>query len=502
MRSHVAETVTAEQLRGGFKYFVGDGVCSQSMNTLTQGAILVGFALKLGASNSVIGLLSAIIALTQLVQIPSIYLVERLKDRRAICVGASAGSRVLLLVMGMIPFFFSAQLGVIFLLMVLLLNTSISSVSTCSWNSWMHDLIPKDQLGSLFSKRITYAYAVSIPIFLASGFLVDRIGYSWLFFSGFAFGMTGLLFLSHIPETHLSPGEKDQKILRQIVQPFKDLNFRKLIVFLAVWNFAVNLASPFFTVYLLVVLGYDMSTVVIFNILSLLMNIAFLQVWGRVSDRFSNKSVLGVCGPLYILCILLFPFTTMPGAYALTIPLLTVIYLFIGISTAGITLASQNIGLKLAPEGQATAYLAANSFVNSLAAGFSPVLGGVLADLLAGTRLTWNWTWTTTGGYLEFQALNLNNWGIIFIIAVILGIYSIHRLAMVQESGEVKEKVVVGELMSEIRHGIRNSSAAIGIQRMVEFPYSHLRRPKVKENAGALKNGVQEPSGRSGEHRN
>lgn len=34
------------------------------------------------------------------------------------------------------------------------------------------------------------------------------------------------------------------------------------------------------------------------------------------------------------------------------------IHIFMGISTAGATLASGNIGLKLAPKGQATAYLA------------------------------------------------------------------------------------------------------------------------------------------------
>jgi MFS family permease len=485
-RFAVKDSLTEEELRKGFKYFVGDGICSQSMVTLTQGAILVGFALKLGASNSVIGLLSAIIALTQLIQIPSIYLVERFKVRRAICVSASAGSRILLLFMGTIPFLFSAQLGVIFLLIALLLNTGIGSISSCSWNSWMHDLIPHDQLGSLFSKRIALAIAVSIPVFLASGFLVDYskilfptfelFGYSILFFSGFAVGMVGLYFLSHIPETRMSPGDKDQKFLRQILQPFKDLNFRKLIVFLAVWNFAVNLASPFFTVYLLVVLGFEMSTVIIFNVLSLVMNIAFLQLWGRFSDRFSNKSVMGVCGPLFIICIFLFPFTTMPGFYILTIPLLFAIYLFIGISTAGITLASQNIGLKLAPRGKATAYLAANSFISSLAAGFSPVIGGVLADTLAGARLSW--TWSTANGQLSFQTLNLNNWGIVFIIAVLIGVYSIHRLAMVQEAGEVKEEVVVRELVHEVRKGIRNASSAVGLQRMIEFPYALIRRLK------------------------
>lgn len=474
----ITDTVTPEQLSRGFKYFVGDGICSQSMLTLTQGAILVGFALKLGASNSIIGLLSAIIALTQLIQIPAIYLVERFRVRRAICVFASFGSRMFLLFIALIPFLFSSELAVVFLLVALLLNTGIGSISGCSWNSWMHDLIPPKQLGSLFSRRIVLATAVSIPLFIASGFLIDYsnilfpssvlFGYSVLFFSGFAFGMIGLYFLSHIPETRMLPADKNQKFLSQIFQPFKDLNFRKLIVFLGVWNFAVNMASPFFTVYLLNVLRFEMSTVVILSVLSLLMNIAFLQLWGRFTDRFSNKSVLGLCGPLFIVCILLFPFTTMPGYYVLTMPLLVVIYVFIGISTAGITLASQNIGLKLAPSGKATAYLAANSFVSALAAGFSPVLGGVLADLF-------------------------DNWGLVFIIATSIGVYSIHRLAMVQESGEVKEEVVIRELISEARKGIRTMSSAAGLQRMIEFPYTLIRRLKPSRPSKPSKSSKQRP---------
>lgn len=56
----------------------------------------------------------------------------------------------------------------------------------------------------------------------------------------------------------------------------------------------------------------------------------------------------------------------MPEKHMFTFPLLIIIHIFMGISMAGVTLASGNIGLKLAPKGGATAYLAANSLVNSL----------------------------------------------------------------------------------------------------------------------------------------
>jgi len=43
-----------------------------------------------------------------------------------------------------------------------------------------------------------------------------------------------------------------------------------------------------------------------------------------------------------------------------------------GVAMAGVTLASGNIGLKLAPKGEATVYLASSNLVNSIAAGIAP----------------------------------------------------------------------------------------------------------------------------------
>jgi MFS family permease len=77
----------------------------------------------------------------------------------------------------------------------------------------------------------------------------------------------------------------------------------------------------------------------------------------------------------------------MPEKYVLTMPLLIIIHIFMGISTAGVTLASGNIGLKLAPKGQATSYLAANSLVNSVSAGVAPILGGSFVDFFNGLQL-------------------------------------------------------------------------------------------------------------------
>jgi MFS family permease len=481
MTSAVKDTLTEAEVQSGLRAVIRDGLASQAMVTFAGGVFLVAFALKLGASNVVIGLLAAIPPLAQLIQIPSIVLVEKIRKRRPISLFGSATSRIFWLLIALSPIILPMKAGLSFLIVALFLNAAFGAVSNSGWNSWMRDLIPQDRLGSFYSRRMSLATGLSIPLGLAAGLYIDYwkklfpdyeiYGYSVLFFLGFIAGMLGVYFISTIPEPQMAPMKEGFHFFRMILQPFRDSNFKSLIMFLGSWNFAVNLAAPFFTVYMLKRLQMDMSFIIALTLLSQIMNLAFLRIWGTFSDRFSNKSVLGVSGPLFIACILAWTFTTMPEKYILTIPLLVAIHIFMGICTAGVTLASGNIGLKLAPKGQATAFLAANSVVNSLAAGIAPILGGKFADFFAGRELSWTLKWTSPGRELAVTTFHLQQWDFFFFFAFLIGLYSIHRLAMVKEVGEVEEKIVVHELVSEVRRRMLDVSTVGGLRQMVNFPF-------------------------------
>ncbi|NJD77327.1 MAG: MFS transporter [Candidatus Methanoperedens sp.] len=485
MRFEVKDKLTEEEIENGLKGVIKDGLASQALTTLTGGIFLVAFALELGASNVIIGLLAAIPPLAQLIQIPSIYLVEKYRNRCKISVLASALSRTFWLPIALIPFIFSPQEGLIFLVIAVLLYLILGSVGGCSWNSWMCDLVPMDKLGLFFSKRMFYATVVGIVLSIAAGIYIDYWkklfpgyalqGYSVLFFLGFLAGMIGVYYLSTIPEPRMMPVNGKIDFLKLILQPLRDANYKQLIIFLGSWNFAVNLAAPFFTVYMLMVLKMDISSIVALAILSQVMNLSFLRIWGRFSDKFSNKSVLAVSGPLFLISIFAWAFMTTASKYQLTIPLLIVIHIFTGISTAGVSLASGNIGLKLAPKGQATAYLASNSLVNSFAAGSAPILGGRFADYLAGQKLFFTLTWASPTKELNLQTLYFEHWDFLFLFAFFIGLYSLHRLAMVKEKGEVEEKVLVHEFIVELRNGMRNFSTAGGLRQLTKFPYSIVR---------------------------
>jgi MFS family permease len=479
------ETLDENQVQSALKYIIRDGVASQAVGILTGGAFLIAFAVKLGASNLVIGLLAAIGPLSQLLQLPSIFLVEKIRNRRLITVIAAALSRLCWLIIALSPFLFPARMAIVVLLILLVAVSAFGAIAGCSWNSWMRDLIPEKIMGAFFSKRMRIATGVGIVLSILAAVYLDfwkkqfadqeLAGYSILFLVGFAAGLLGLVFLGKTPEIRMPQLQEKPKILKLLSQPFKDENFRKLIAFMCSWNFAVNLAGPFFMVYMLKRLGLSMSFIIGLSIVSQVSNFLFLKLWGRYTDRFSNKSVLAISGPLFIFSILAWTFTTMPEKYFLTIPLLVAIHVVMGLASAGVSLASSNISLKLAPKGQATAYLATNTIVNSIAAGVAPILGGKFADFFSGRQLDWTLKYTSPGGEFVLPTLNLQQWDFFFAFAFIIGLYSLHRLAMVKEAGEVEEKIIAQELFTEVRTQVRTLSSVEGVKQMVSFPISIVR---------------------------
>ena len=458
------EAITGSELEKGLSKVVKDGLTTQAMSVLTGSIFLTAFALALGANNLVIGLIAAIPAFAQLAQIPTVYLVERYRTRRRICVCASAISRGFWLVIAAIPFIAPPGTAIPILVGAISLNAVFASIGGCSWNSWMRDLVPIARLGSFFSRRLFLATILGIALSWAAGIFIDgwdaraswpsAYGYSILFVLAFLAGMIGVFFLSSTPEPCLVRRQEELPFHRRILLPFADANFHRLIRFMGCWNFAVNLATPFFTVFMIQVLALDLSVIVALSILSQLMNCAFLQIWGSLSDRFSNKSILGICCPLFLVSIFAWTFTVIPDQRFLSLPLLAAIHLLSGIAGAGITLASSNIALKLAPGGQATAFLAGNAMTNSLAAGIAPVAGGIIADAFADRRLMWTLSWTSEAGTTSFETLHLEHWGFLFFFASVLGVFALYLLRTVRESGEAPREVVVKELVTCVRQRV------------------------------------------------
>ena len=479
------DEVSDERLEQGLRWLLRNGIGGQAMETLSTGALLVAYALQLGASNLTIGLLAALPHLAQFAQLPGVWLVERLRRRRFIAVIVGAASRPMYLGMAAAAFLASEQAALWLLAVAFALRYALGGLLACAWNAWMRDLVPEGRMGRYFGQRLMVMTAAGALLSLAAAGFVDlwrflqpapeKYAYAVLLLGAFVAGSISVWCMTKMPEPRMLAPEAREPLLRQLAGPLKDDNFRRLMWFLAAWNFAVNLAAPFFAVHMLQRLGLDVTLVILLTILSQAANVLVMRQWGQIADRMSNKAVLAVCSPLFVACIFAWIFTTNPEPHEWTLPLLVAIHIVTGVATAGVTLASGNIGLKLAPRGNATAYLAALSLANAVAAGIAPIVGGLCADFFNERQLALILQWTAPLDTLTFRTLDVRQWDFFFLIATAVGLYSIHRLREVHETGEVHERIVIAEMLLLAKRSVRNLSSIAGLRSGTEFPLDVLR---------------------------
>lgn len=471
----------------GLRRLVVEAAYSSGTGALTSGVILTAFALHLGASNLMIGILASAPFLTQLLQVPAILIVERARARKRIAVLSSIVGRLMLLVMAATAFSFGTVPVLIFLAAQYVL-CGLSAIGACAWNAWIRDLAPEDRLGRVFARRAAWTAGISLAGGLAAALILEQtpdgslsrsLAFAGMFVVGCVTGLVSARIVSRMPEPQMPPAAQRIDLIELLRAPFADRNFARLMGFAASWQFAVNLATPFFTVFIVAQLRFDVSLVMVLSAVSQLVNLLALRTWGHLSDRFANKSVMLVCAPVYILCIVAMIGASQFDDRALIVAWLVLLHALMGASVAGVTLSSTNIALKLSPRGSATAYVAANALATALAAGIAPILGGLLADFFGSRQLELLLRWTSPNGIWSLP-LRLTHWDFYFLLAGILGLYAIHRLSLVREEGEIERREMVGEVLAQTRRAIRNVSSVAGLRAATELPGSLLRDASVR----------------------
>src|SRR5215469_1438511 len=292
--------------RSNTRWIIWDGICTTAMNAFFAGPFLAAFALALGASHWEIGLISAIAFLSMPMQIVGLYAVDRWKRRRALIVLCALIARLLWIIIVCLPFF-PEKASVRFLLTVLLCIGFIAAIPGPAWHSLVRSLVPVDTLGKVFSKRRALGTIVGLSLTLGGGFVVDAWpnssemppieAYSVLFSTGILFGLISVLVIMRLPEPQMEGGHSES--FRSLVRiPLRDAGFRSLLGFIAVWNFSINLATPFFVVFMLERLKMPMRAVTVLIVLQQLVYVFSVRIWGTLSDRFSNKSgAVDKCSP-------------------------------------------------------------------------------------------------------------------------------------------------------------------------------------------------------------
>src|SRR5689334_20818471 len=471
MRLSPVPQVTPEALAQGKRALVKDAAWASMAGALYGGVVLVGFALQLGATPLDIGMLAAIPFFAQIAQVPAIALVERLRQRKKITIYSVSASRLIIASLALLALVPDDRTRLGLLLAMQVVITVLGSVSGCAVNAWMHQLLAGTNLGELFSRRLFWSTVLASLGALAAGQVVqhwqgpDKLdAYAIAFVGAGIAGFASVYYLGQVPEPRMQQTGPRTPLLAMLRAPFLDANFRRVIVFMGSWNFASNLAAPFLTVYLLQQLGYGLGTVTTLWISGQVANALTMYLWGRLSDRLTNKAILAVAVPAYLGCLLAFPFTAIPQPHPLTLPLLYVIHVIMGAASGGIGLATGNLGLMLAPQGSGTSFLAAVGLAGAAAGGLASLTGGALAGWFSARELNILVHWASASEAHQITVVKFQHWEFLFAISFLLGWYVLHALSRIDEGKEHSERQVIQQFVEEASRSISQLSPIEGLK--------------------------------------
>jgi len=350
----------------------------------TSGAVLTGWALYLGCSPKLLGIIGALPFLAQWVQLPAAWL-SSLVGRRPLALVAVACARFALLPLLALPFIRSSD-GVKqnILLGCVALASLFGVVGNNSWVAWMGDLVPQRLRGRYFGARTALCTAAGTSAALLAGALLDhgraRVdpGVA-LVVLGAVGQVAGLVSIHLMAQQHEPAGDGARARLpwHLVLHPFRRHDARNFITYLVTWNLAVGVASGFLQVHMLQNLKMGFSLMAMHGTAVAVVRIAAAPWWGRLLDAAGARRVLLVCS----VGISVLPLTWLFPSPGLIWPV-AVDALLAGLLWSGHGLAVFQLPLELAPRTGRSVYLAVFSTVSGLCLALAVATGGLIAEAL------------------------------------------------------------------------------------------------------------------------
>jgi MFS family permease len=362
------------------RYSRWDGGFAGVMMGFTQD-FFVPFLLFLGGTLHHVAILSSIPNfVAALTQIKSADLAEKIGSRKT-----TFNIFVFCQVMAFFPMIVMAFQGGgnprMFILWVTVF-TACGAFANPPWGSMMADLVDEKKRGEYFGKRNRLVGYIMVASTLIAGMILQRLtnidlrlGFALLFIVALIARFISLLFLMKMHEPKMPRSPDDYFSLYMFLRRIKESNFAKFVIFVALLNFSVNMASPFFAVFMIRDLKFDY---LLYSLLTLTAPLAVYMMmtrWGMHADHVGNLKVMKITAPIIAILPLLWIINRNPAYLFLT-------QIVSGFAWAGFNLCASNFIYDAVTPAKRTRCIAYFNVLNGLALCAGALLGGFLVDHL------------------------------------------------------------------------------------------------------------------------
>jgi MFS family permease len=377
------------------RHSLWDGVYFSAMIGTAE-SYFSAFAVHLRASTSQIGVLAALPPLlASLMQLASAWLGRRLGKRREIIVLGALLQAGALIPLALLPLALP-ELAVPALILCAVVYFAGPNLGSPQWGSLMGDLVPENYRGRFFALRTRLSSLANFSALIVAGFLLEGFDTLGLTYWGFVtlFLIAAMLRLAstwHLHQMHDPPGHVaaiEMPWHRELWVGLRDSGLLGFSLFFAAMQFAVAIASPFFTLYMLRDLHFSYVAFMFNTAASVCIQFLTLNRWGRLSDLFGNRLIMVTTGVIIPFLPALWIFSTQ-YVYLLAVQVVS------GLVWAGFTLSATNSVFDLTPRARRATLMAVHNVLAATATFAGALLGGWLGthlpDSLSVVGIEWSW---------------------------------------------------------------------------------------------------------------
>jgi len=385
-KSIALQDLTPEQSEKTKSYSVVEGSGYNIMVGFSE-QYIVPFALRLGATNPQIAILSSVPTfLGSMSQVIGARLSEKFTSRKNVVASLALIQGILLIPLFLIPFLTRSM---VVLTALFSLHMVLSNMCAPAWNSMMGDLVLDKERASYFARRNKSLITALFFSILAAGLILHFFeglniwaGFGVLFSISFFGRMISWVYLSK----HFDPPRRFHSAnplpFREFIKNIKGNAFGKFALFRISIAFSAMIAVPFFSVYMLKNLGFSYIQYSLVLLAPMIVKAFTSTYWGAYSARLGNRNIMYVSALLVAIIPLIW---ALAGFFfesnALIIFLLVLLAEIIsGFAWGGFELTTFNYMLD-ASEKQDRARLFA--YFNVLF-GSAVLVGGLLSSFLVG----------------------------------------------------------------------------------------------------------------------
>ncbi len=291
--------VLSPEKRANLTLFFYDGLFAAASDRIILTYLTIYF-LALGASRQQIGLLSSVSNLTAaLMLLPAAMLVERSGQRKRITLTAAAGSRLAILTMALLPFFLPHTNLLIWIVLGLsLTRDALNNIGFPGWIALTGDIVPLEGRGRYFGTRNLVMGIAGIITALGIGKAItalgEPLGYQISFIMAFLLGAVSMSFFARIrdPQSSNNTIHQVRSNLKTIFTSLKGQRpFILYCLVTAVWNFSINIAGPFFNVYMVDTLKFTAAMIGVISVANTIANLLIQRRVGVLADNLGNRRV-------------------------------------------------------------------------------------------------------------------------------------------------------------------------------------------------------------------